>query len=106
MKLKAILLITLVLFTETYQKCAVTKSSLDFTNLATCIGNYPKQFQGVIDKMSKSHVTLKTSTDYYEKSVLSILKTMSQKLAKVIFTLYPYLPFKRTSTRSRSPLRT
>lgn len=69
MKLKAILLLSLLLVSETYCKCAIDQASLDFVQIKNCVSSYPKDFSTYIAKMSKSHNELKSSTEYFISGV-------------------------------------
>ena len=84
LKLKAILLLTMLLAGDVMaSSCAIEESNVDFDNLRKCVGGYPHKFADKIIMMSKAHVELQTSTDFFVEGVQTLLKDLSYKLTTV-----------------------
>jgi hypothetical protein len=100
MKLQAKALIILVILcmgdlvqhTRAQSGCQIAETKLDFDQLKLCIGQYPSHFQTYIVKMASAHTALKTSTSFYLKARMEVLKKVSISLIKVSRPWAPLTP--------------
>jgi len=68
LKLRAILLLTLLLSSEVFgiqSTCALQGEDHDFDAIAECVDGYPGAFEGKIAWMSAAFIEIQTSTEFY-----------------------------------------
>jgi len=98
LKLKAILLLTLLFASETLAsqtQCADSlgmRSTTDFDKLEDCVGKYKDNFAEKVRLMSAEHMMLQTSTETYVTSISVLLRELAFQLSQVSLENYFITP--------------